>query len=127
MKRSQLCCYIVASCAGLLLLLVLFTVLLLPSYTDLPPHYRSLRDACLESSIPGRGNVRNEKILIAAALYDPGGSLLRGDWGKAVMGLVELLGPDNVHLSVYENDADPAANEALEQFKSKLNCQFRSS
>jgi hypothetical protein len=105
----------------------LFTALLLPSYTDLPPHYKSLRDACLDSSIPGRGNVHNEKVLIAAALYDPGGRLLRGDWGKAVIGLVELLGPDNAHLSVYENDADPMANEALEQLKSKLNCQSRSS
>jgi hypothetical protein len=43
------------------------------------------------------------------------------------MGLVELLGPDNVHLSVYENDADPTAKEALEQLKSKLNCQSGSS
>lgn len=78
------------------------------------------------STIPGRGNVNKEKILIAAALYDPGGDLIRGDWGKAVRGLVELLGPDNVHLSVYENDADVAANEALEQFKSTLDCQSRS-
>ena len=127
MQRSQLCCYIIASCAGLLLLSVLFAALILPSYTNLPPHYKSLRDACLESSIPGRGNIHNEKVLVAAALHDPGGSLLRGDWGKSVMGLVELLGPDNVHLSVYENDADPTANEALEQLKSKLNCQSRSS
>jgi hypothetical protein len=67
--------------------------------------------------------VNNEKIFIATALYDPRGALLGGDWGKAVLGLVELLGPENVHLSVYENDADAAANAALARFKDKLRCK----
>jgi hypothetical protein len=39
---------------------------------------------------------------------------------------VELLGPENVHISVYENDADTAANVALASFKDKLECQLPS-
>lgn len=44
------------------------------------------------------------------------------DWGNAVLELVELLGPQNVHLSIYENDADPLAKAALESMEHKVNC-----
>ncbi|KAF2815758.1 uncharacterized protein BDZ99DRAFT_565695 [Mytilinidion resinicola] len=84
----------------------------------------ALQRRCSESSKPGRGNVHNEKVFIAAALYDPGGDLVGGDWGNAVLKLVELLGPENVHLSVYENDADPSANTALDTFRDKLSCNI---
>jgi hypothetical protein len=72
------------------------------------------------SSEPGRGNVNKEMIFIAAALYDAVGELLNGASGHSVLGLVDLLGPDNVYLSIYENDADPAAIAALASFKSKV-------
>jgi hypothetical protein len=103
---------------------VLFTILFRPSYSHLPSHYIALQKRCQSSFTPGRGNVHNEKIFIVAALDDPGGLLLSGAWGKAVLELVELLGPDNVHVSVYENDADDAAKEALASFKEKLRCNL---
>jgi hypothetical protein len=104
-------------------LLVALTALFRPSYTHLPAHYKALQKRCSVSSEPGRGNINNERIFIAAALYDPGGDLLNGAWANAVLGLVDLLGPDNVHLSIYENDADPAANAALDSFKTKVSCK----
>ncbi|KAL8837051.1 MAG: hypothetical protein Q9176_005920 [Flavoplaca citrina] len=53
-------------------------------------------------------------------LYDPDGSLVGGNWGRAVLELVELLGPQNVHLSVYEDDASPKAKAALEKMRAKI-------
>lgn len=84
----------------------------------------ALQRLCSESSERGRGNIYNEKVFIAATLYDPGGELLGGDWGEAVLKLVELLGPDNVHLSIYENDADAEAKRALDTFHKRLFCEF---
>ena len=108
----------------IVVLLVVFTATFRPSYIRLPDHYQSLQRKCLESKEPGRGNVNNEKVFIAATLYDPKGSLIGGDWGSAVLELVELLGPENVYLSVYENDADPRAKAALEALGKKLNCNL---
>jgi hypothetical protein len=62
-------------------------------------------------------------VFIAAAIYDPGGSLLNAAWANSVLGLVDLLGPDNVHLSIYENDADSAAKAALNRFKTNVSCK----
>lgn len=101
-------------------LLIVFTALFRPSYSRLPDHYRALQRRCQESNEPGRGNPNNEKVFIAASLYDPEGTLVGGHWGRAVLELVELLGPQNVHLSVYEDDASPQAKAALDSMKTKL-------
>ncbi|KAF2114992.1 cryptococcal mannosyltransferase 1-domain-containing protein [Lophiotrema nucula] len=121
-RRNRTICCVFPLLACCIVALVVFTFLFLPSYTYPPQHYKALQRLCLESSRLGRGNVNNEKVFIAAALYDPGGKLVDGDWGNAILRLVELLGPANVYLSVYENDADPSANEALEKFKGRLSC-----
>ncbi|KAL8800392.1 MAG: hypothetical protein Q9200_007254 [Gallowayella weberi] len=94
-----------------------------PSYSHPPPHYRYLRRRCEESKETGRGNINNERIFIAASLYDPEGKLVGGDWGSAVLKLVELLGPENVHLSVYEDDASPQAKAALEAMQKKISAE----
>ena len=107
--------------------LVMFTFAFRPSYTHLPEHYQALQRRCLASKEPSRGNINNERVFIAAALHDPGGTLVGKDWGNAVLELVELLGPQNVHLSIYENDADPLAKAALENMEHKITCQCPSS
>jgi hypothetical protein len=96
-----------------ILLLLIITAIFRPSYTNLPEHYKILERRCKESKDPGRGNVNNEKVFIAATLYDYNGLLLGGEWGDAVEELVQLLGPENVHVSVYENDPDELADAAL--------------
>ena len=77
-----------------LTLLIVFTAVFRPSYTYPPEHYQILETKCKESQKLGRGNVNNEKIFIAASLYDHNGLLLSGEWGTAIEGLVELLGPE---------------------------------
>lgn len=118
-------CWIFIGIVTFTAVLVVFTYIFRPSYTYLPDHYVALQRKCAESKEPGRGNINNEKILIAAALHDPGGTLVGKDWGDAVLELVELLGPQNVHLSIYENDADPLARAALESMEDKINCEYR--
>ena len=115
-------CWIFTALVAFAVVLVIFTFAFRPSYTYLPDHYQALQRRCVESKEPGRGNVNNERIFIAAALHDPGGTLVGKNWGSAVLQLVDLLGPQNVHLSIYENDADPRAKAALESMQNKITC-----
>ena len=106
-------------------LLVLFSTVLVgalfyPSYTYLPRHYQQLRDQVKSSSQPGRGNPRNEKVFIAASIRDRHGRLAKGVWADKVLQLVELLGPDNVFLSIYENDAGPVGKAALQELDERV-------
>ncbi|KAF2448149.1 glycosyltransferase family 69 protein [Karstenula rhodostoma CBS 690.94] len=95
------------------LFLVLVAGIFFPSYTHLPAHYQELRDRALASDAPGRANLHNQKVFIAASIYEHEGELTSGAWGKSVLELVDLLGPHNVHLSIYENDADEMTKESL--------------
>ena len=114
--------WIFAAFPLIITVLVTFTLILWPLYSYPPSHYRTLRKSCQESKEPGRGNISREKIYIAATLYDPGGSLVAGEWGRAVLELVDLLGFQNVHLSIYENDADESAKAALQEMAKKAKC-----
>lgn len=108
--------------AGVIVALIVLTFLFWPSYTRLPPHYEALRRSVLQSKTPGRGNPRNEKVFIAASLYDREGDLAGGQWGRAVLQLIELLGEDNVFLSIYENDSGPRGESALREFEQQVTC-----
>ncbi|KAL2871990.1 glycosyltransferase family 69 protein [Aspergillus lucknowensis] len=102
--------------------LVAFTATFYPSYTHLPPHYTSLRNQVLNSNQTGRGNPRNEKIFIAASLYDPAGELARGSWASSLLQLITLLGEDNVFLSIYENDSGDEGRRALQDLDARVPC-----
>jgi hypothetical protein len=123
-KYKQLLCWALVTILSAVTFLVLFTVVFLPSYTHLPEHYQVLKRNCQASQIPGRGNVGNEKVFIAATLQDRDGLLLGGEWGAAIVELVQLLGPENVHLSIYENDASNLAQDSLHGLGKHLNCKF---
>ena len=116
-------CWILVALSSIAAFLIVFTAIFRPSYSHLPGHYRELQKRCQESKEPGCANLYNERIFIAASLYDPDGSLVGGNWGRAVLELVELLGPQNVHLSVYEDDASPKAKAALEKMRTKIKGQ----
>lgn len=103
---------------GLLIIAILlatFTAVFRPSYSNPPARYHDLRLRAKSGSKPGRVNTGNEKIFIAASIFDPGGHLAQGAWGKNLLGLIDLLGPANVFLSIYENDAGPIAKRSLEK------------
>lgn len=126
-KRLWYCCllyYISSSITCSTAVFIIFTALFRPSYTNLPAHYKTLQKRCSDSSKTGQGNVNNEKIFITTVLYDPRGNLIGGDWDNAVLSLVDLLGPDNAHLSIHENGADFAANTAFGNFQKKFRCKW---
>lgn len=116
------CCLIICTVVGIICALLIFEALFAPSYLSPPAHYHALRSQIFLSSNSGRGNPDKHKVFIAASLYDKGGRLLSGAWGKAVLELINILGSENVYLSIYENDGGPDAHNALEAFKQKVQC-----
>ncbi|OOF98230.1 glycosyltransferase family 69 protein, partial [Aspergillus carbonarius ITEM 5010] len=114
--------YYVLTVLCIVLVLAVLTSTFNPSYTRLPPHYSSLRDTVSQSSLLGRGNLRNEKVFIAASLYDPSGELARGHWGASVLQLISLLGEDNTFLSIYENDSGKEGKTALQNLAEQVTC-----
>lgn len=111
----------IAVVVGFLALLSVLRAAVFPSYQNPPAHYDLLRKAVAASTLPGRGNPNNEKIFIAANILKE--DLIRGEWGKAVLELVDLLGEDNVFTSVYENDSGPGTADALRELRNKLRCK----
>jgi hypothetical protein len=105
------------------IVLVLIASIFFPSYTVRPAHYNELRQRALASTEPGRANPYSEKVFIAAALYEEKGSLVAGAWGKAVLQLIDLLGPEHVHLSIYEDNADLETKQALVEFRQTVPCK----
>ncbi|KIV95893.1 hypothetical protein PV10_03494 [Exophiala mesophila] len=93
-----------------------------PSYTHLPPHYASLRQRVQASDDPGRANLQNEKIFIAASIFDKGGKLSGGPWADNVLELIQLLGPSNTFLSIYVNDAGLEAKASLNTLRDRVPC-----
>lgn len=113
------CCYIHVV-VGILFALVILTSIFSPSYTRPPPHYEVLRKSALDNTDPGRGNPRNETVFIAASLYDRDGKLARGQWGKQLLQLIDLLGDSNVFLSIYENDSGKEGESALRELEQQI-------
>jgi ZIP family zinc transporter len=104
----------------LLICLVLITGIFFPSYTVRPAHYDELRK---RATTTGRANPYNEKVFIAASLAEHKGDLTSGAWGREVLQLVDLLGQENVHLSIYEDNPDPVTNQSLIAFRNKVKCR----
>lgn len=123
-RRSSPLCAIqtLALFSNFIICLVVFFGLLLPSYTNPPPQYTDLQRRVQQSDFQGRGNIHNERIFIAAAVHDANGELLGGEWGVRLLELIDILGPDNVFLSIYENDADEQAQRALSTFAKSVSC-----
>lgn len=121
-RRSCHCCFAFSS---VIILFASLVSIFAPSYTNPPPHYERLKSRVLENDDYGRANTQNEKIFIAASLYDPDGKLVNGAWGDAVLGLLDLLGNRNVFLSIYENDGDNDSRTALKEFENHVQSNRR--
>ena len=91
-----------------------------PSYGDPPQRYHALSDLVSESTTSGRGNKNNEKIFIAANIIDE--NLIKAHWGQALLELVDILGQDNVFISIYENDSGLGTSQALQELQGKFSC-----
>ena len=112
-------------CLSVITALIALTAVFNPSYTRLPKHYQELRHTIEASEDYGRGNPENQKIFIAASIYDKGGHLLGGAWGKALLKLIDILGNRNVFLSVYENDSGLDALIAKIDLEQQVQCKKR--
>ncbi|MCJ1465501.1 hypothetical protein MMC07_004119 [Pseudocyphellaria aurata] len=115
-------CFILGGISSIICVLLVLAAVFRPSYTRPPEHYQTLKSGILQSSKDGRGNPYKQKVFIATTIYDKGGHLANGAWGKALLNLISILGRENVFLSIYENDSGPEANEALEDFKRQVPC-----
>jgi hypothetical protein len=104
----------------LFILVSISDALLHPSYSNPPSHYGALAKEVRGSSAPGRGNPRNEQVLIASNIIQA--HLIRESWGPSLIRLVEILGPDNVYVSIYENDSGPSTKEALYDLRARIPC-----
>ncbi|KAK8029737.1 hypothetical protein PG993_011028 [Apiospora rasikravindrae] len=114
----------------ILLICILFigTPILAPSYTRQPKHYRDLAARCEgpgPTPEPGCANPFKEKVFISVSLYDKDGHLATGSWGRTLLELVQLIGEDNVFVSIYENDSGEAGEKALNWLKSQLRCRHK--
>jgi ZIP family zinc transporter len=107
--------------------LVLVAGIFFPSYTNRPAHYLDLQQRAEGSTDPGRANPYGEKIFIAASLYEDKGQMTSGGWGKSVLQLIDLLGPDNVHLSIYEDNPTDEAKQSLDSFRQNVTCRHPTS
>jgi hypothetical protein len=92
-----------------------------PSYSNPPKHYAELEERLHKSEQPGRGNVRGEKVFIASNIIQA--DMIRGPWGANLIKLVDYLGPENVFVSIYENDSGPETTLALSWLRDQLNCE----
>ncbi|XWW97005.1 hypothetical protein V2A60_004985 [Cordyceps javanica] len=104
---------------------IAFSVLVVfPSHTKPPPQYKSLEQRCA-GPVPDLGcaNLHQEKIFIVASMYDKNGRLLGGQWGQQLIDLVNLIGPENAFVSIYENNNAPAGTAALLNFRRRLPCR----
>jgi hypothetical protein len=105
-RRAALRLFYLASCV--VLSLIVLTPILTPSYTRRPSHYVG-------------ANPHQERVFIAANIVDK--DLIKGAWGKALLKLIEIIGPENTFLSIYENDSGSDTKIALEELGAELKCR----
>ncbi|KOS22614.1 hypothetical protein ESCO_001933 [Escovopsis weberi] len=86
-------------------------------------NYLDLETRCLNATGDGCANRFNEKVFISISLYDAGGRLANGKWGQDLLELIDLIGNDNVYLSIYENGSGPEGEAALNGLRGRLKCQ----
>lgn len=87
--------------------LLIATPIFNPSYSTRPDHYTG-------------SNPKKERVFIAANIIDS--DLIRGAWGKALLELIDIIGKDNVFLSIYENDSGEDTKAALRELSAKVKC-----
>jgi Cryptococcal mannosyltransferase 1 len=116
-------CFLFQTLLLVAFLLATFIAIARPSYSNAPARYHELRLRVQSSSEAGRANPGKEKVFIATTIFDPSGDLARGAWGESILSLIDLLGPSNVFLSIYENGAGRVAEAALKEFGRKAKCE----
>ncbi|KAF2813561.1 uncharacterized protein BDZ99DRAFT_507466 [Mytilinidion resinicola] len=94
--------------------------ILRPSYVSPPKYHRQLASQIQESLKSSRGNKHGKNVFIAANIVNE--DLIRGSRGENLLQLVGIVGPENVFVSIYENDAGDRTRDALMDLRDKLPC-----
>lgn len=63
------------------------------------------------------------KVFIAVNLYQSERLLRDGSWTRTMMELIDQIGPNNVYLSIFENNSTDATPQLLQDFEKKLKCK----
>jgi hypothetical protein len=103
--------FLYIACTVLVALLIIIPIFA-PSYSRRPSHYRG-------------SNPNNERVFIAANIVDK--DLIRGTWGKSLVHLIDIIGHENVFLSIYENDSGPDTRKALQELAAKVKSTLKKS
>jgi hypothetical protein len=122
LRVRRLIWMVLVALPSLAVIIILLVAALYPSYSHPPHHYTVLRARALNSTDSGRINIHKEKIFIASSIYDKQGKLASGPWAQNLLELIDLLGPENVFLSIFEDDPDNLATAALERFSKQVKC-----
>ncbi|KAK4180277.1 cryptococcal mannosyltransferase 1-domain-containing protein [Triangularia setosa] len=124
-RRTPRPLIILAKCLLLFITSILIlTPIFLPSYNNPPIHYSRLAHSCRGTNPKdGCANLWNDQVFIATILYDKSGKLASGPFADRLLKLIHILGPENVFLSIYENDSGPKGKEALERLKARVPCR----
>ncbi len=95
-------------------------------HIHLSPH-RSLRASSSINTYNSsfRTNHSIGKVFIAANLYQSESLLRDGNWARTMIELIDQLGPNNVYLSIFENNSTDATPQLLQDFEKQLKCNHK--
>ncbi|KAF8534631.1 cryptococcal mannosyltransferase 1-domain-containing protein, partial [Trichophaea hybrida] len=140
-RLRKRCCQLIGFLLTAVGMLLVFTAIFGPSYTrsQYPESWRKLDESVRKggglnppgywmhlpgeggrkkTTATGRGNPNNERIFIAANIVNA--ELIDKEWGERVMELVDLLGEENVFLSIFENDSGLETRKALGTLSNRI-------
>ena len=63
------------------------------------------------------------KVFIAANLYQSESLLRAGSWTLSILELIDQLKPENVYLSIFENNSTDATPQLLHDFEKQVKCK----
>ncbi|KAF8251335.1 hypothetical protein K440DRAFT_517264, partial [Wilcoxina mikolae CBS 423.85] len=140
-RLRRRCCQLIGFLLMAVGALLVFTAIFGPSYThaQYPESWRKLDESVRKggglnppgywmhlpgeggrkkTTATGRGNPNNERIFIAANIVNA--ELIGKEWGERVMELIDLLGEENVFLSIFENDSGLETRKALGTLSNRI-------
>ena len=98
------------------LLRAIFLILAVLTFVDVLSLSHSPRQETNVKPVP---DVRNQKVFIASIHWN-NAQVLRSNWTRAVIDLVEYFGKRNVHISIYESGSWDESKEVLRALDNEL-------
>ncbi|KAK9786404.1 putative Cryptococcal mannosyltransferase 1-domain-containing protein [Seiridium cardinale] len=74
----------------------------------------------VQPSFSENTNTRNVRVFIAIALRNAEHLIRGGVWNEALLTLIDILGPENTFVSIYESDSTDGTAKALQELKDRI-------